>query len=565
MLSWRIRVALKGTRATKTRSILGAGLLLLLTSVLLLSQGNLGRILGTVTDQTGAPVPRVTVTIIDVDRGVERTLTTDTAGEYDAPSLVPGNKRVRAQITGFKVSEQTGIKLEVGQDLRTDLVLQPGEISEKIEVTATPPTIDTTNAELGGTIENKVINDLPLNGRNFENLLELRPGVTKYPGGSGWSHSTDGGRPHDNFFMVDGIDSNDPWMAQSMMNAVMAAGDAGTMLPIDAIDEFRTEQNPGAQFGFTPGAIVNVGIKSGSNLWHGTAYAYGRDGSWDARNYFSDPTQPAPPVELEQYGGSFGGRIIRDKLFFFGNYESQHYSVGNSVQHAVPITNPSSTDPNSLVGNCNAALAAGKLSALSAQLAGLSMTCAPLSNYPGLFPVNNGSTKFLNTGLASLNDIYSGVGKVDYHLNEKNSFSGMYFISPGSGAFVDNPTIQINPYWLTVQSARSQVGSGDWTWVPTSSMVNSLRFGYSHYFQTFSTPDASQSPADYDFNGSTYHLYTGQTNPAYYGLPAILFQGGYTFELGNAWPKTVGPDGVGQITDSVSWLKGKHAIKFGGD
>ena len=564
MSSCRIPAVLRRIDMPAARSILSAGLLLLLASASLLSQANLGRILGTVRDPTGAPVPGVTVTILDVDRGVERTLTTDDAGEYAAPSLVPGNKRVRAELRGFKVVEQASLVLEVGQDLRADLVLQPGDLSEKIEVTGAPPMLDTTSSTLGGTLGNAVINDLPLNGRNFENLLDLRPGVTKFPGNSGWSQSTNGGRPHDNFFMVDGIDSNDPWMAQSVMNAVMAAGDAGTMLPIDAIDEFKTEQNPGAEYGWKPGAIVNVGVKSGSNTLHGTAYAYGRDGTWDARNYF-DTSGPAPPVELEQYGASLGGKIIRDKLFFFGNYESQHYSVGNSVQHAVPITSPTSTDPNSLIGACNAALSAGKLSALSAQLAGLSTSCAPLSNYPGLFPVNNGATTTLNTSLASQNTIYSGVIKMDYHLNEKNSFSGMYFISPGSGTFVDNPTIQINPQWLTVQSARSQVGSGNWTWVPTSSIVNSLRFGYSHYYQTFSTPDAAQNPADYNFNGSTYHLYTGQTNPAYFGLPAILFQGGFSFEVGNAWPKTVGPDGVWQITDSVSWLKGKHAIKFGGD
>ncbi len=566
MLSSQIRAALKGIGGTKAGSILAAGILLLFASGPLLAQANLGRILGTVRDQSGAPVPGVTVTIVDIDRGLERTVTTDGAGEYLAPSLVPGNKRVRGELTGFKVVEQAGIVLEVGQALRQDLVLQPGELNEKIEVTAAPVILDATSAELGGTLQNKVINDLPLNGRNFENLLDLRPGVTKVPGNAGWSQSNNGGRPHDNFFMVDGIDSNDPWMAQSMMNAVMAAGDAGTMLPIDAIDEFKTDQNPGAEYGWKPGAIVNVGVKSGSNTFHGTAYAYGRDGSWDARNYFSDPTQPAPPVELEQYGGSLGGRIIRDKLFFFGNYESQHYSVGNSVQHDVPITAAGVGDPSqNLIGACQSALSAGNLRPLSAQLAGLSMNCAPLSNYPGLFPVNPGPTTNFNTALASQNTIYSGVIKMDYHLNEKNSFSGMYFISPGSGVFVDNPTIQINPQWLTVQSARSQVGSGNWTWVPTSSIVNSLRFGYSHYYQTFSTPDATQNPADYNFNGNTYHFYTGQTNPAYYGLPAMLFQGGMTFELGNSWPKTVGPDGVWQVSDSVSWLKGKHAIRFGGD
>jgi Carboxypeptidase regulatory-like domain/TonB dependent receptor len=556
MLSSRIGGALNG---------IGLGLLLL-APVALLAQANLGRILGTVTDQTGAPVPNATVTIIDTDRGVERTVTTDDAGAYVAPSLVPGNKRIRAELKGFKIVEQTNITLQVAQDLRADLVLQAGDINEKIEVTGAAPMLDTTSATLGGTIGNTAINDLPLNGRNFENLLDLRPGVSKVPGNAGWSQSNNGGRPHDNYFMVDGINSNDPWMAQSMMNAVMAAGDAGTMLPIDAIDEFKTEQNPGAEFGWKPGAIVNVGIKSGSNTLHGTAYAYGRDGSWDANNYFADPTQPSPPLEVLQYGGSLGGRIIRDKLFFFGNYEAQHYEVGTAAQHSVPVTAAGAGDPSqNLIGACQAALAAGNLRALSAQLAGLSTSCVPLSNYPGLFPVNPGPTTTYNTSLSNVNDIYSGVIKMDYHLNEKNSFSGMYFISPGSGTFVDNATFQIVPQSLTLQSARSQVGSGSWTWVPTSSLVNSLRVGYSHYYQVFSSSDASQDPANYNYNGSTYHFYTGQTNPAYFGLPAILFQGGYTFQLGASWPKTVGPDGVYQFSDSVSYLKGKHAFKFGGE
>ena len=240
---------------------------------------------------------------------------------------------------GFKVAEQASITLEVAQDLREDLVLQAGDISEKIEVTAAPPMLDTTSSTLGGTLGNAVINDLPLNGRNFENLLDLRPGVTKFPGNAGWSQSTNGGRPHDNFFMVDGINSNDPWMAQSMMNAVMAAGDAGTMLPIDAIDEFKTEQNPGAEFGWKPGAIVNVGIKSGSN-----ASARNRLRLWPRRLLGCQQLLLRPHAAarhqstVEQYGGSVGGRIIRDKLFFFGNFEAQHYSVGNSVQHRVPIT-----------------------------------------------------------------------------------------------------------------------------------------------------------------------------------------------------------------------------------
>ena len=354
-------------------SILGAFLALFLTCTSLFSQGSAGRIEGTVLDQSGAAIPGATVTITDVQRGTSRTLTTDSAGAYNAPNLVPGNYTVRAEFKGFKTFERQNVPLEVAGDVRVDLTLQPGEQTQVVNVTEAVPLIETNNAELGGTLQNQVINDLPLNGRNFENLIDLHPGVSKYPGNSGWTNSFNGGRPHDNYFMVDGINSNDPWMAQSMMNAVMAGGDAGTILPIDAIDEFKTQQNPGAEYGWKPGAVVNVGIKSGSNQIHGTAYAYGRDGSWDALDYFTAPGSPAPPVELEQFGGSAGGPIKKDKLFYFGNFEQQRYSIGNAAQHTVPITaagvGPASKN---LIGACNASLAAGTLTALSAQLAGLS-------------------------------------------------------------------------------------------------------------------------------------------------------------------------------------------------
>jgi hypothetical protein len=537
--------------------------LLFLGSSLLFSQTNLARITGAVHDQTGGAMPGVAVSVTDVDRGLERSTVTDATGQYLLPGLLPGKKIVKAEFQGFKAFEQSGVVLDVAQDARLDIEMQPGAVTEAIRVTEAPPLLDTTSAELGGTIQNQVINDLPLNGRNFENLLDLRPGVTKYPGNSGWTQSTNGMRPHDNYFMVDGINSNDPWMAQSMMNAVMAAGDAGTMLPIDAIDEFKTQENPRAEFGWKPGAVVNVGVKSGTNGYHGTAYAYGRDGSWDALDFFTAPGSPEAAVALEQFGGSVGGPIRKDKLFFFGNFEEQRYTVGNPAQHEVPITAAGSGSQN-LIGACNSALTAGKLTPLSAQLAGLSMTCAPLSNYPGLFPVNPGPTTALNTSLNNVNNINSGVGKIDYHINSKNSISGMYFISPGTGTFADNPTAQIAQPWLTDQYARSQVASGNWIWTPTATVVNSLRFGYSHYYQSFLSNDSTQNPANYSYNGSTYHMYTGQTNPAYYGLPLMTFPG-YSFQLGLNWPKTVGPDGVWQISDSVSILRGNHTLKVGGE
>ena len=540
---------------------------LFLAATPLYSQGNLGRLLGAVRDQTGATIAGATVTITDVDRGLERTVTTDASGEFTAPSLNPGNKVIRAERMGFKTFEQRNITLEVGQEFRIDVTLSTGDVKETVTVSDAPPLIETTNAELGGALKNQAINDLPLNGRNFENLLDLRPGVTKYPGNSGWTQSTNGLRPHDNFFMVDGINSNDPWMAQSVMNAVMAAGDAGTMLPIDAIDEFKTNQNPRAEYGWKPGAVVNVGVKAGTNTLHGTAYAYGRTDSWDANNFFANALgTPKAPLSLEQSGGSVGGRIIRDKLFFFGNYESQMYEVASASSHKFPITAPGvGAAANNLTGACNLARAAGNLTALSAQLAGLSNTCTPLSNAPGLFPVNAGSNGLLvSTALASTNTIYSGVGKLNYRLNDKHSFNGLYFISPGNGSFVDAPLTQVADQWLTNQYARSQVLSGNWIWVATPTMVNNLRIGYSRYHQIFQSNDASENPQSYHYNGGTYNINTGQTNPLYFGLPAMTFQG-YNLILGASWPKTVGPNTVSQFTDSVSLQRGNHGLRFGGE
>src|ERR1700739_1782771 len=238
--------------------VLGTSVVILLASFSAFSQGNAGRILGGVTDQSGGAVTGATVTIIDTQRNLTRTLTADNAGEYNAPNLLPGTYTVRAAFQGFKTAERSGIILEVNQDLRVDLTLQPGEQTERVTVTEALPLVETTNAELGGTLQSQIIDSLPLNGRNFENLLQLRPGVTIYPGGSGWSQSTNGMRAHDNLYMVNGVNASDPWMGQSVMNAVMAGGDAGTILSVDSIDEFKTQEKPRAEYGWKSGSTVTL-------------------------------------------------------------------------------------------------------------------------------------------------------------------------------------------------------------------------------------------------------------------------------------------------------------------
>src|SRR3984893_7375158 len=262
---------------------LGATILVLLVCLPLFAQGNLGRILGTVTDASGAVIAGATVTVADSQRGVSRTLTTDQAGEYVAPDLAPGTYSVKAEAQGFRTVEHPGLLLEVGKDVRIDLALQPGEQSQTIMVTGEPPMVETTNATLGGTLSNQTINDLPLNGRNYINLLTLRPGMTVYAGGGNETRSANGTRAEDIGYLLDGLRNDDSFTRSSVLNAAIPAGDASTSLPIDAIQEINTEQKPKAEYGWKPGAIVNSGVKSGTNSLHGTAFAFGRDTALDAR------------------------------------------------------------------------------------------------------------------------------------------------------------------------------------------------------------------------------------------------------------------------------------------
>src|SRR6201998_934523 len=239
----------------------------------LLAQVNTGRILGTITDQSGGVIAGAMGTETNTGTGVARTLTSDQAGEYIAPNLLAGNYTVRAPSTGFQTFERQNIAVGVGQDTRIDAQLVPGQVTQTVEVTSAPPLLDTTSAVVSGTLEAQAIVDLPLNGRNFENLLVLRPGVVAAPGGGTLTTSTNGLQPQDNNYFFEGLDSNDPFSGQSITNTTLPFGDAATILPIDAIQELNVEKNAPAAFGRRPGAVINIGLKSGTNTIHGSAYA----------------------------------------------------------------------------------------------------------------------------------------------------------------------------------------------------------------------------------------------------------------------------------------------------
>src|SRR5262249_8770420 len=262
-------------------------LLVMVLGLTVTAQTYQGRILGGVVDQNGAAVRGATVTITNVGTGARRALETNEAGDYVASNLPPGLYRITVEDNGFKKVERPEVRLEVAKDVRIDVALQPGAVAETVTVIEDAPLIETANNTLGGTFSNKAINDLPLNGRDFQNLVVLRPGVQRQTGGGFLSISSNGNRPANNNFIVDGTDNNDPYDGTTVINAEGVQGTPGSILPIDAIQEFNAQQNPPAEYGWKPGAIINLGLKSGTNELHGTAYIFERNNAFDARNFFN--------------------------------------------------------------------------------------------------------------------------------------------------------------------------------------------------------------------------------------------------------------------------------------
>jgi Carboxypeptidase regulatory-like domain/TonB dependent receptor len=570
-----LRICLRGLSA-KTLSVSLAAFLL---SLFGWSQTYTGRILGTVTDASGAVVPGATVVVTDVQRGVSRTLTTDQAGEYVAPDLQPGVYKVRVTAKGFKTVERVNVPLEVAKDLRIDVPLQTGEISQTIEVMEEVPLVDTNSATLGGTLSNKEINDLPLNGRNYENLLQLRPGVMRYPGGGFSTTSANGLRAEDNAYLIDGLFNSEPFSGQSIINGAGIAGDSATILPVDSIQEFNLQQNPPAEYGWKPGAIVNVGLKSGTNSLHGTAYGFYRDTIFDSRNYFNTDISPKTPRSLKQFGATLGGPIVPHKLFFFGGYEGQRYRVGNSGLEASPAmpSLPTSSSPDCTFiasGDCTNSIT-NAIQDLQAAPAGLGITVSPVSlalagcqlgppvtcNGKG-FPLNNGANPagpgLINVTLPNTVNADNAIGKVDFHINDHHTLSGLYFYGNNKGTVNDAGEVQ--PQWLTQIHTRSQVTGLNWTWIPGSRWVNEARGGYNRLYQPTFT-------ADHNVPASSYGINTGVTNPLYGGLPIITILPFNVPEIlgGFVWPKVQGPDTRIQFVDHVSYTRGKHAFKLGGE
>ncbi len=277
------------------------------------SQTQQGQISGQVTDSSGGVITGAKVTIENLGTQALRVLQTNQSGDYVAPSLDPGIYSVRVEATGFKTAVRERAQIEVGLSVRSDFQLQPGEVTQTVEVTSEAPLTDTTNTTLNGVLSNKAITELPVQGRDFQNLLMLHPGVQRTPGGGFQSITSNGNRPDENNFYIDGADDMDVYYGESVMNDAGIAGTPASLLPLDSIQEFNTQESPESDYGVKPGVVMNIGIKSGTNEIHGSAYYFHRNSAFDARNFFNFSPQPVSAVLMHEFGASIGGPIKKDK------------------------------------------------------------------------------------------------------------------------------------------------------------------------------------------------------------------------------------------------------------
>jgi hypothetical protein len=485
----------------KSMKSCGSGIVLVLSvlvlSCLLAAQTNQGRILGSVTDPSGAVVSGASVTLTNTATGITRSLTTNSAGDYNAPNLEPGPYTVTAEASSFKRSQRTGLQLEVAKDVRIDFKLDPGATNETVTVSEEAPVVDTTNDVLGGTFSNKAINELPLLGRDFQNLAILQPGIQRTPGGGFLSTTANGNRPEDNNYVVDGLDDNDAYYGTTVMNAEGVEGTPATHLPIDAIQEFNIQSSPEADYGWKPGAIINIGIKSGTNSFHGSTYYFNRNSALDARNWFNRDPDPVAALNFHQFGASAGGPIVKNKLFIFGNYEGVRDVVGNPGSVNVPVSVPNGDDPRHSIADAFAeCTAAANCSSVSQNLA-------------KFLPFNPGPDIALDLDLRNRNREDNGILKLDYHLSDKSNLIGTYFL--GDSVQTEEDTTVVSPLFLSQSKTRAQVIGAGWIWTPTGRLTNQFRVGYNRFWQQVVQADHNSDPA------TTYGLNTGVTDPINFG------------------------------------------------
>ncbi len=433
---------------------------------------------GVVTDPSGAAVPSADVTAKNLETGVLRSSLTDNAGRYLILSLPVGEYEIRVSKTGFQDSTRTGVQLNLNQEATIDLRLQVSSAKAAVSVTEDAPIVSTTTSDISGLVGAKETKQLPLNGRSYDLLLTLNPGIVNFTslktGGTGISNSTtannfsvSGNRPQQNIFLLDGVE-----YTGAAENNMTPGGASGMLLGVDAVREFNVQRDSyGAEYGKHPGGQVIMVTQSGSNEWHGSLYEFVRNSALDAANYFDQGS--APPFQRNQFGVSSGGALRKDKTFLFGNYEGFRQDLNQTSVAFVP------------------GLAARAAAAPSVQPL-LNLWITPPAGTPELKVPGQtfGISQVFSSPLQTIREDF-GTVRLDQTFSLADSLSAIYTIDDGG----DVTATPVNPYSTDILNLREQVLTLEETHVFSPSLLNTARFGFSRAGYFFTGEPTPGSPA----------------------------------------------------------------------
>ena len=524
-----------------------------------------GNLSGTISDPSGKLVPQALVAIQNVATGITTTVTTNGDGYYTAANLLPGDYQVTVSAKGFATEVRKGISLTVGAQQVIDLTLQVGSAAHTVvEVTTEAPAVQLASSDISAVVNATTVRELPLNGRSWTDLAALQPGVDTIQTqptfavgadrgnrGFGQQLTISGARPQQNNYRLDGVSLND--YANGAPGSIL-----GGNLGVDAIQEFSVlTSNYSAEYGKTSGGVVNAITRSGTNAFHGSAYEFLRNSKLDARNFFEDPTAPKAPFKRNQFGGAVGGPIIKNRTFFFADFEAIRQSKGIAVVDTVPseaaragllCSNPSGADPSSPCTTTQ--LPVG----LNTDANGVDKKAA--AYLVALYPHANGSiigngdlAKFTFSGQQVVNENFVTT-RIDHKLSDKDSLYGTYVFDRTPYSAPDS----MNNVKLGSLSSR-QIVAAEETHSFTPIFVNAVRFGFNHEAVNNNqslgaiNPRASDGTlASFSGRNAAQVLISG-VSPlpgGVGGLPTYLYD----------WNSF-------QVYDDAFLNRGKHTIKFG--
>jgi hypothetical protein len=530
-----------------------------------------GTIIGTVSDTTGAVLPGVTVTLTHKETSLTRSVTTDSNGEFTVPSLPTGNYSVKAELSGFKSVTFADVHLSVDQRVRVDPKLEIGQLTEAVEITAAVPLVQTSSTDLSQTVDEEQIKALPLNGRNFVSLTRTIPGVLRGVAGDNidgagsmaWrasaSFSASGQLPRYNNFLLDGVDNNETWLQTVVV-----------FPSVDALDEFKLQTSTySAEFGRSLGGVVNLQIKSGTNQFRGSAFEFVRDDKFDATNFFLNrANRDKPPFSQHQFGGTFGGPVLRSRTFFFSDYQGFRVTQGQTYLSTVPSMrmrqgdfgeiNRVIYDPSTNQPFANNVIPQSRWDSASRNIL---QQLYPEPNTEGRRGTNGQPIEnYLITPNLERQDNQFDV-KVDHNLTDSNRFFVRYSFQK---------THRLLPATLEHGDAGFTFGAGDGniksqglafndTQTFKQNWLNEFRFGWTQI-------KFLMSPIDYGENLANQMGIPGvNLNDVTSAMSQITFAQGGMRNLGsNGNQPLITNQNDFQIFDNVTFIKGRHTLKAGG-